>query len=103
MRVQIGEIVDLRRCRSQHLLHGGKICDDLVDLIRSDPADHTGRSVVEQISYCWSCCSASTSTSAGSRVCVMVGAVGAGVGVCIGVAMGGRLRGRYDGIIGPAI
>ena len=45
--VQIGEIVDMRRCRPQHLLYGGEVRDDLVDLIRSDTADHAGRCVVE--------------------------------------------------------
>ena len=45
--VQTGEIVDLRRCRTQHLLDGGEVRHDLLDLIRSDTADHAGRCAIE--------------------------------------------------------
>ena len=45
--VQIGEVVDLRNCRSQHLLHADEIRDDQVDLIRADAADLAGGCIVE--------------------------------------------------------
>src|SRR5882757_7266381 len=47
MRVQIGEVVDLRRCRAQHLLYADKVRNDQVDLIRADTAYLAGRCVVE--------------------------------------------------------
>jgi hypothetical protein len=47
MHVQIGEIVDLRICRTQLLLYANKIRDDQVDLIRANTADLAGRCIVE--------------------------------------------------------
>jgi hypothetical protein len=45
--VQIGEVVDLRIRRAQHLLHADKVRGDQVDLIRADAANLAGRCVVE--------------------------------------------------------
>ena len=47
LRVQIGEVVDRRNCRLQHLLYADQVRDDQVDLIRADAANLTGRCVVE--------------------------------------------------------
>src|SRR5262249_6282608 len=50
--MQIGEIVDLRRCRAQHLLYADNVGDDQVDLIRADATDLACRCVVEQVRCC---------------------------------------------------
>ena len=52
--VQIREVIDLGRCRTQHLLDADEVGDDQVDLIRADATNLTGRCVVKQIRCCQS-------------------------------------------------
>src|SRR4051794_31430066 len=52
MRMQIGEVIDLRNCRAERLLYSDKVRDDQVDLVWTDAANLASGCIIKQFRWC---------------------------------------------------